>query len=64
MNQLAKSYAKVYISKIKADIKKYGKEKAMLNWNAYKKELHQVHNDWFISEIGKEFKKIQKNNKS
>jgi len=52
---LARSYARVYKAKIKADIKKYGKEKAMAMWDEFKKELPQVHTSKFIKDIEREF---------
>ena len=64
MNQLAKSYARVYLNNIKKDIELYGKKKALKNWTGFKKELKSVHNDLFILEIEKEFKKMQESNKS
>ena len=59
MNQLAKSYAGVYLRQIKKDIKKYGRSKAIVLWEKHKQELKQVHNDFFMDAIEEEFKRIQ-----
>jgi len=57
---LAKNYAKTYFTKIKADIKTHGKEKAMEMWREHKKELAQVHTAAFMEKIKAEFELLKK----